>query len=243
MKALLLADIHSNLEALEAIFADCGDFEQVWCMGDVVGYGPDPAKCLEVLRSHDFHCVAGNHDAAVSGVISTSNFNPVAAHAAQWTTRQLDQDDLQFLASLPMTLNLEEDLFTVVHGSLREPLWEYLVSVEAAQASMQLMQTTYCLVGHSHMPFICRERPGSRPEFLEFPENSPLPISETRSVVNPGGVGQPRDGDPRSSYAIYDSREATLERRRVPYDIAKTQRKMQLANLPDPLIRRLDHGR
>ena len=241
LKALLLADVHSNLEALEAIFADCGHFDRIWCMGDVVGYGPNPVQCLEVLRSHDLHCVAGNHDAAVAGVLSVDDFNYAAAWAAQWTTSQLGQDDLQYLRALP--LSLEEGAFTLVHGSLRSPLWEYLVSTETASASLALLQTTYCLVGHSHLPFICREQPGRTPEFCEFPEKHPVPLTYERWVINPGGVGQPRDHDPRSSYAIYDSDAGSIERRRVVYDIAKTQRKMELAGLPEPLIHRLEFGR
>jgi diadenosine tetraphosphatase ApaH/serine/threonine PP2A family protein phosphatase len=241
LKALLLADIHSNLAALEAIFADCGAFDQIWCMGDVVGYGPDPVLTLELLRSHDFRCVSGNHDAAVSGVLSVDDFNDAAAWAARWTTSQLSPEDLQYLKSLP--LSLEEGPFTLVHGSLRAPLWEYLVSVESAMASLALMQTTYCLVGHSHLPFICREESGGVPTFTEFPERQPVPMGQERWVINPGGVGQPRDGDPRSSYALYDSDEGVIERRRVVYDIAKTQRKMEMAGLPEPLIHRLNFGR
>ena len=240
MKALLLADIHSNLEALEAIFADCGDFDQIWCMGDVVGYGPDPVEVLSVLRSHDFRCVAGNHDAAVVGALSVSEFNNAAAWAARWTTHQLGHEELEYLKELPLTL--EESPFTLVHGSLRAELWEYLVSVESAAATLQLLETTYCLVGHSHLPFICRERPDSAPRFTEFPEREPVHLGSERWVINPGGVGQPRDGDSRSSYAIYDSNEGTIERRRVVYDISKTQRKMELAGHPEPLIRRLEFG-
>ena len=240
MKTLLLADIHSNLEALEAIFADCGSFDQIWCMGDVVGYGPDPVKVLEVLRSHDFRCVSGNHDAAVAGVLSVEEFNHAAAWAARWTTQQLGSEQLAFLRELPLTL--EEGPFTLVHGSLRAALWEYLVSVEAAAASLALLNTSYCLVGHSHLPFICREQMGSAPRFTEFPEREPMLLGEERWVVNPGGVGQPRDGDSRSSYAIYNTEEGTIERRRVVYDISKTQRKMELAGHPESLIRRLELG-
>ena len=240
MKALLLADIHSNLEALEAILADCSGFDQIWCMGDVVGYGPDPAKVLQVLRSHDFRCVSGNHDAAVAGVLSVSEFNHAAAWAARWTTHQLGHEELEYLKELPLTL--QEGPFTLVHGSLRAALWEYLVTVESAAATLQLLDTAYCLVGHSHLPFICRERPGSAPKFTDFPEGEPVPLGPERWVINPGGVGQPRDGDSRSSYAIYNSNEGTIERRRVAYDISRTQHKMELAGHPEPLIRRLEFG-
>ena len=161
LKALLLADIHSNLEALEAIFADCGAFDRIWCMGDVVGYGPDPVLTLELLRSHDFRCVSGNHDAAVSGVLSVDNFNEAAAWAARWTTSQLSPEDLQYLKSLP--LSLEEGLFTLVHGSLRAPFWEYLVSVESAMASLALMRDHLLLGGALpspvHMPRGVRGHP------------------------------------------------------------------------------------
>ena len=240
MKALLLADVHSNLEALEAIFADCGAFDQIWCMGDVVGYGPDPVRTLELLQSHDFRCVAGNHDAAVAGVLSVEDFNYAAAWAARWTTQQLGQEQLQYLADLPLTL--EEDLFTLVHGSLRAALWEYLISVDAAAATLRLLSTKYCLVGHSHLPFICMEQPGQTPRFNEFPEREVVALGEGRWIINPGGVGQPRDGDFRSSYAIYDSEEGTIQRRRVVYDVSKTQHKMELAGHPEPLIRRLEFG-
>lgn len=240
MKALLLADVHSNLEALEAILGDCGGFDQIWCMGDVVGYGPDPVRTLDVLRSHEFLCVSGNHDAAVAGTLSVEDFNYAAAWAARWTTAQLGREQLQYLADLPLTL--EEGAFTIVHGSLRAALWEYLVSIDAAAATLALLRTRYCFVGHSHLPFICREQLGQPPIFGEFPEREPVLLGEERWVVNPGGVGQPRDGDSRSSYGIYDSDAGTIERRRVAYDISKTQRKMELAGHPEPLIRRLELG-
>ena len=240
MRALLLADIHSNLEALEAILADCGPFDQIWSMGDIVGYGPDPVKVLHTLRSHDFRSVSGNHDAAVAGTLSVNEFNEAAAWAARWTTRQLGQEELEYLKDLPLTL--EERPFTLVHGSLRAALWEYLVSVESAASTLALLDTTYCLVGHSHLPFICREQPSSPPRFTDFPECQPVPLGDERWVINPGGVGQPRDGDSRPSYAIYDSDEGTIERRRVAYDISRTQRKMELAGHPEPLIQRLEIG-
>ena len=240
LKALLLADIHSNLEALEAVLRDCVDFDTIWCMGDVVGYGPDPGPCLDILREHNHLCVAGNHDHVVGGLLSIEAFNDAAAEAALWTTTQLTADQIRYLAELPFVL--EEGNFTLVHGSLRSPVWEYLISEEVAAANLSLMKTPFCIVGHSHLPFICREM-DTGPLFSFFPERQPVPLAEQRWMINPGGVGQPRDGDPRPSYALYDSSQGTLERRRVTYDIAKTQRKMALAGLPPPLIRRLDLGK
>ena len=131
--------------------------------------------------------------------------------------------------------------FTLVHGSLRAPLWEYLLEERAALATLELLETPYCLVGHSHIPFLCQETQGF-PRFIEFTENTPFRLPEERWIINPGGVGQPRDRDPRPSYAIYDSDENTIERRRVAYDIAATQDKMRRARLPESLITRLDYG-
>ncbi len=243
MLALIVADIHSNLEAFQAVVADAeenGGFDEIWCLGDTVGYGPDPARCIELLRSYPLSCVAGNHDWAAVSKISTIDFNPVAAAACQWTSSQLSAEQADFLRYLPdVVLNCE---FTLVHGSLREPMWEYLIHPEAAMATFQLLKTRFCVLGHSHIPFICREQ-GDQCVFVPFPEGEPLPLGEERLIINPGGVGQPRDGDPRPSYVLYDSVRGTIERSRVTYDIRATQEKMSLAGLPPPLIARLDYGR
>ena len=208
-------------------------------MGDLVGYGPDPGACLDTLREHDFHAVTGNHDAAACGNLGVEAFNHDAAWAARWTTKQLSAEQLDFLRSLPMMR--EEGPFTLVHGSLRSPIWEYLTFTEAASATLELLPTQFCLVGHSHLPFICREQEEG-PAFAAFPEDEPVAMGSERWIINPGGVGQPRDGDPRSSYGMYDSGEGTLTRRRVNYDIAKTQRKMEKAGLPPRLASRLSQG-
>ena len=242
MRALILSDIHSNLEAFRAVLDDAlakGGFDEVWCLGDTVGYGPDPGECIELLRRQSCICVVGNHDLAAVGRLSTSDFNSHAAFAAQWTASQLVPEHGQFLASLPEIARREG--FTLVHGSLRVPVLEYLVSVEVAIATFQLLESRFCLVGHSHIPFICREG-DSECTFERFPEGDPVHLGEERLIINPGGVGQPRDGDPRPSYVIYDSDEGTLQRNRVVYEIATTQQKMRQAGLPEPLILRLDRG-
>ena len=244
MRALIVADIHSNLEALLAILEDVGSrggFDEVWCMGDVVGYGPNPTECIEILRSHDAACVAGNHDLAAVGKLSTAEFNDNAARAAIWTGKQLSSEDATFLSSLPQVAYRED--FTIVHGSLRDPVWEYLVSDPAAKVTFELLETRFCLVGHSHIPFLRREGL----DFELFTEDVPVNISKDddgeRIIINPGGVGQPRDGDPKPSYAIYDGGRATLQRHRVTYDISVTQEKMHKADLPEHLITRLNYGR
>jgi len=242
LRALVLADVHANLEALRRVLEDGQNhsgFDVIWCLGDTVGYGPDPTACLELLRQYDLLAVAGNHDCAVIGTLSTDEFNVAAAEAAHWTAHHLSAEDKEFLASLPQVATAAP--FTLVHGSLRAPLWEYLLDQESALATLASLRTQFCLVGHSHIPFICQENQGT-PRFVEFTEDKPFDLGEERWIINPGGVGQPRDRDPRPSYAIYDSARMTVVRHRVTYDIQETQEKMRQAKLPWPLIERLSYG-
>ena len=242
MIALILADIHSNLEAFQAVLEDVaqrGGFDQVWCLGDTVGYGPDPGNCIELLQWHDHVSVAGNHDYAATGLLGTHDFNTHARLAAQWTAPELVPEHARFLSSRPEVVRRQD--FTMVHGSLRVPLLEYLISTEAAIGTFQLLESPFCLVGHSHIPFICRQS-DSGASFESFPEGQAVRLGTEQLIINPGGVGQPRDGDPRPSYALYDADEGTVERHRVSYDIELTQEKMRRAGLPEPLIRRLNLG-
>ena len=246
MRALILSDIHANLEALEAVFADAearGGFDVIWCLGDTVGYGPDPGPCLNVLRRYALLAVAGNHDFAAVGKMGVEDFNYAAKAAVQYTTTKLTSEESDFLAGLPLVALTEP--FTLVHGTLRDPLLEYLLDQETAQATLEMLTTRFCLVGHSHLPFICSEinSDATGPEFLEFTEDQPFPLAKGRHIFNPGGVGQPRDRDPRSSYAVYDSQEGCIWRHRVAYEIGVTQEKMRQARLPEYLIERLNHGR
>jgi diadenosine tetraphosphatase ApaH/serine/threonine PP2A family protein phosphatase len=242
MRLAILADIHSNLEAFEAVLGDAdsrGGFDKIWCLGDVVGYGPDPSECIKRLRQFEHVCIAGNHDWAAIGKMDTSEFNPVAAAAAHWTAEHLTDEDRHYLLSLPFILC--EDGFTLAHGSPREPIWEYLLSTEAAQDNFAYFETDCCLVGHSHIPLIF-ELVANEAVYREFGEAN-LKLEERRMIINPGGVGQPRDGDPRASYAIYDSEAQTVIHYRVEYDIPATQKKMAKQGLPTPLILRLGVGR
>ena len=242
MRYAILGDIHSNLAAFEAVLRDADDrggFDKIWCLGDVVGYGPDPHECIERLRQFEHVCVAGNHDWAAIGKMDTADFNPVAARACHWTAQQLTAEDKDYLQNLPLTLR--ENDFTLVHGSPREPIWEYLLSIEAAQDNFANFETAYCLVGHSHVPLIF-ELFGSNAIYRVFPEETGLKLEENRLIINPGGVGQPRDGDPRASYAIYDAKALTICHYRVEYDIPATQKKMAERGLPMPLILRLSVG-
>ncbi len=245
MRAAILADIHSNIEALQAVLSDAanrGDVDEVWALGDVVGYGPDPVECIALLDGYEYTCVAGNHDWAAIGKIDATLFNPYAEAAARWTGNQLSEKEAGFLERLPTRVT--KGSFTLVHGSPRDPIWEYFLSETVALASLEHFDTPYCLVGHSHIPFICEVDGSSmRCTFREFPEGVPIQLGEERLVINPGGVGQPRDGIPTASYAIYDGSNDSICRYRVEYDIPKTQEKMLRAGLPDKLAARLSHGR
>lgn len=242
MRYAFLADIHANLAAFNAVLDDIeqrGGVEEFWCLGDIVGYGPEPSRCIKLLRQYKHICVAGNHDLAAIGRLDIASFNPDAASACRWTARQLSPKDIKYLGSLPSVI--EKDDFTLVHGSPREPVWEYLISKGSAMENFAFFKTKYCLVGHSHIPFVFKQEDGGC---------SSIPLSEDirqvpgkkRLIINPGAVGQPRDGDPRASYAIYDSDLGVVRLYRVAYDIAVTQQKMVKNNLPISLIVRLEHG-
>ena len=243
MRALIVSDIHSNLEALQSVIQDAernGGFDQIWSLGDLVGYGPDPVECIDLIRRYDTLGVAGNHDLASAGKLSLEAFNVYATQASKWNTAQLNEEHLAYLGGLPLVFEMED--FTVVHGSPRDPVWEYVVSPAAALASFNHFDTLRCLVGHSHIPFICRPQDDTV-VFLEFPLDTLVSLGADRLIINPGGVGQPRDGDPRASYAIYDSDEGGVSHHRAEYDIAKTQEKMTERGLPKYLIDRLPNGR
>jgi predicted phosphodiesterase len=246
LKHAILADIHANLSALEAVLADIkmkGLTGDIWCLGDVVGYGPDPHQSIELLRTHNPLCVAGNHDWAAIGKLNTSDFNPEAAEAVRWTSRQLKSEDILFLEGLP--LKAENGEFTLAHGSPRDPISEYLLSRDEAEQNLAYIKTAYCLVGHTHQPRIFEfRRPGST---ISIPETEifsrGINLADSRWIINPGSVGQPRDGDPRASYAVYDTDTRKVKLLRVEYDIAATQGRMKQAGLPNSLISRLSAGR
>ena len=242
MRFLIVSDIHSNIEALESVLRHAernGGFDRVWCLGDMVGYGPAPSACLRRLREFDLVAVAGNHDYAAAGVIDAADFNGAAFTAIRWTADKIDGEESSYLAGLPLVS--VQPPFTLVHGSLRDPIVEYLTHPSQAVVTLNLLTTGYCLVGHSHYPFICREN-GGMPLFLPMPESQAVPLDDERCIINPGSVGQPRDRDIRASYAVYDGGAHSIEHHRVDYDRAATQSKMRQAGLPQYLIDRLDHG-
>jgi len=243
MRYALLADIHANLAAFTAVLTDIehrGGVEGLWCLGDVVGYGPDPSQCIELLRQHNHVCIVGNHDLAAIGKLDLDSFNPDAAYACRWTAPQLSTEDIQYLESLPTVIQKED--FTLVHGSPREPIWEYLLSVSSAKENFAYFKSRFCLVGHSHVPLVFKQDEDGNCSFIPLLANIGQVLGKSRMIINPGGVGQPRDGDPRASYAIYDSDSQVVRLHRVPYDINATQIRMVEKNLPMRLVVRLQHG-
>ena len=245
MRIALLTDVHANLAALQAVLRHAeedGPLDQVWCMGDLVGYGPQPSECLTVLRGYDLRAVAGNHDRAATGDLDTSAFNPAAAEAAGWTETHITNDDRAFLRELP-EVRVEGEM-TLVHGSLRDPVWEYLFDPRAARGHLDRQDTPYSVCGHTHIPLLFEEAPGrSSPLMATLAHGDRIELGERRLVINPGGVGQPRDGDPRSAYGLLDTAARTVDLFRVEYDITATQRAMEDAGLPERLITRLARGK
>ncbi len=242
MKYAVLADIHSNLTALNAVLLAIekrDKIDEIWCLGDIVGYGPDPRRCIEIVQNRCSVCVAGNHDWAAIAKMDTAAFNPDAAEAVEWTSRQLKLEDIRFLERLPLTL--EKGDFTLTHGSPRDPVWEYILSASEAEENLKYFKTAYCFIGHSHSParFECEISCFG----YKFLPGEVIKLGKKRLIINPGSVGQPRDSDARAAYAIYDSEKGTVTLKRVPYDIRETQLRMQDAGLPEWLISRLAYGK
>ncbi len=243
MRYAIISDIHANLAAFTAVLDDIesrGGVEKVWCLGDVVGYGPDPHECIELLRQTNHVCVAGNNDWASIGKIDTAEFNPDAAAACHWTAQQLSSTDVEYLQNLPLIM--QEDDFTLVHGSPREPIWEYLISTGIAKENFAYFKTQFCLVGHSHVPLVFSCDESGVCSVSQFLTNVKLILGNNRLIINPGGMGQSRDSNPQASYAIYDSETRLIRLYRVPYDIRSTQDKMVTRGLPMRLVAQLNCG-
>jgi diadenosine tetraphosphatase ApaH/serine/threonine PP2A family protein phosphatase len=257
MRALVLSDIHANLEALEAVLdAAAGQWDVVWNLGDIVGYGANPNEVLALIRPLGGLTVRGNHDRVCSGISSAANFNPAARTAAQWTLQRLTADNLLWLRTLPQgPVQPEpspdghvESPVMLAHGSpLNED--EYILNVRDAWAPLQQMTTALAFVGHTHVQGGFQQREHAweeiRPKYRgRGREAWTLTIDPgTRQLINPGSVGQPRDHDSRAAFAIYDSETCPVTYHRVPYDVAGAQRHILEAGLPERLAQRLGEGR
>lgn len=243
MDVIVLSDIHANLEALDAVLEHAGDWDELWFLGDIVGYGPDPEGCVARMRElGPAYWLAGNHDWAAVGRLDVSGFNPDARAAAEWTARQLDEETHELLADLEPRRDLPELDLTLVHGSPRHPIWEYVLNAVTATECFPFFDAAVCLFGHTHVPVVYEETIDGT---LRRPLTAGLAIQPeegARWMANPGGVGQPRDGDPRASYARLDLATRGFTLHRVAYDIETTQDKILAAGLPERLAARLSYG-
>jgi len=242
MKILVISDIHANYTAFEKVLGDCqGEWDFVWCLGDVVGYGPDPNECVDRLRTLPQLCLAGNHDWAALERLDVRTFNPDARRAVQWTQETLTDENTRWLEALPVTFVIGE--YTLVHASPREPIWEYILEPMIAALNFPHFETPYCFVGHTHQPVIyTMAAEDGNAESAAPHYNEPYALNGRRQIINPGSIGQPRDQNPAAAYGILDMTDGVFEHRRVDYDIAAVQRRMYDHNLPERLITRLEHG-
>jgi diadenosine tetraphosphatase ApaH/serine/threonine PP2A family protein phosphatase len=239
MRVAVLSDIHANLPALEAVLDAMGPRDALWVLGDTVGYGPQPDEVVARLEREGAVAVKGNHDAAVLGQLDVFAFNDDAREAVAWTTRTIRASARKWLDRQPERRT--EGDFTLVHGSPRDPLWEYLYTVPVARRNFGAFGTRHCLVGHTHLPMVFREDDGHL-EVIAPSDGSQVTLDERRCILYPGGVGQPRDGDPRACAMLLDTGRGLVEWRRVSYPIARTQARMRKVGLPERLVTRLEHG-
>jgi len=240
MRVLVLSDIHANLEALNAVLDDAGPFDVLWSLGDVVGYGPEPEACITAIRSFEHASIPGNHDWGVLGRLDLADFNADARQANLWTRDQLSAESRRYLEDLPETQIIGE--FTLAHGSPRYPIWEYILYPSTAALNLPYFETAICLVGHTHVPILFTATEDRSAEASALEPDLTISLQGGRYILNPGSVGQPRDGDPRASYVILDTDTCSCELRRVPYTIARTQERMRELGLPTRLVRRLELG-
>jgi diadenosine tetraphosphatase ApaH/serine/threonine PP2A family protein phosphatase len=241
MRVAVLSDIHSNLHALEAVLADV-DLQapdQIWCLGDVVGYGPRPNECIAIIRERADLCLCGNHDLASTGGLDTADFSGDAGVAARWTRAALGAAEADWLRGLePLAERPGVELF---HGSPRDPVWDYVLTEQIALISILETTAPLVLVGHSHVALALGWDGDALAGGLA-PDGTEVETAGRRWLMNPGSVGQPRDGDPRAAWALIDDAVGQSAFRRVPYPIEKTQAEIRDRDLPDALAQRLTHG-
>ncbi len=243
MRALVISDIHANYSALEAVLEDArGEFDAVWCLGDVVGYGPDPNACVELLSEQpNLLCVLGNHDVAALGRMPLESFNGDARRSLIWQERVLSADSMAFLETLPQETQGSEHV-TLVHGSPRDPVWEYILNTLAARLNFEAFSTDFCFVGHTHVQSMFRLDQKKDRVMLDIPRMGQAIELSGRAILNPGSVGQPRDRDPRAAYALFDTEALTWEPQRVEYDIEAVQARIRESKLPEKHALRLAEG-
>lgn len=247
MRVAVLSDVHSNLPALEAVLGAIEEtgVDQLWCLGDLVGYGADPDACTALVRDRGDVCLVGNHDLAVLGALDSSSFSATAKAAVEWTQEEAGEETLAFLAGLSPAL--DHAGFGLFHASPRDPIWEYVLSIDQAEAGLDAQEQRIGLIGHSHVSlFFTRPEGRVRHGYAhgaQAGDGALLDLDDGAWLINPGSVGQPRDGDPRAAWLELDTDEWTARFHRVPYDIAAAATSILAAGLPSALAERLAIGR
>jgi len=242
MRTLIISDVHANLTALNAVLKAAEPFDRVWCLGDIVGYGPDPNACIEKIKAlPNLVCVRGNHDAAALGEIDVAAFNFEARASLEWLSENLNPENRSWLETLEERVTFDD--FTIVHGSPRSPVWEYVLDIHSARDNLAHFETQFCLVGHSHFPCIFQvgAEGDDRVEMILMQPDNPFKL-EHKSIINPGSVGQPRDHDPRAAFMIYEDLENLWFYHRVEYNVSKVQKRILEAGLPKRHANRLSVG-
>jgi predicted phosphodiesterase len=242
MKVAVVSDIHSNRQAFEAVLEAVADSDasELWCLGDIVGYGADPDACVELARRHVAVCLAGNHDMAVVGELPLDEFSRGASLAAQWTREVIAPANLAFLADLRPAG--EEGSIGLYHASPRDPAWEYVLSALLAELCLDSQPHRICLIGHSHVASSFVRHEGESATGEPCREGAELDVSTGEWLLNPGSVGQPRDGDPRAAWLLLDLDGYAASYRRTSYDVAGAAAAIRAARLPNSLAERLEYG-
>jgi predicted phosphodiesterase len=240
MRVAVISDIHANLHALEAVAeaVERETLDEVWCLGDLVGYGPQPNGCCTWAAEHTQLCLVGNHDLGVLGTLDLAEFSDEAAAAAVWTREVLTDEGREYLAGLEP--HAEREGVGLYHGSPRDPVWEYVLTREAARDAIRDAATEVTIVGHSHVPLAIADGRGETGGHA--PDGTEIDFADGRWLLNPGSVGQPRDGDPTAAWLLLDLEARRAWFRRVPYDVARTQGEIREHGLPDALAERLAYG-
>ncbi|MGN6257460.1 MAG: metallophosphoesterase family protein [Solirubrobacterales bacterium] len=246
MQVAVLSDIHSNRQALEAVLAavDEAGVDELWCLGDMVGYGADPDACTALVRERCRTSLAGNHDLAVLGALDIATFSEGAAAAVEWTRENVNEETLDFLASLDPAGSREG--VGLFHASPRDPVWEYVLAADQAEAGFEAMEERVGLIGHSHVALFFVNPPGTRPGYAQgaqAADGDEIELAEGEWLLNPGSVGQPRDGDPRAAWLELDIEAWTARWHRVEYDVEAAAAAIRAAGLPASLADRLEAGR
>lgn len=242
MRILVMSDIHANYTALQAVLKDAGAVDETWCLGDLVGYGPDPNAVVEEIQEiKNLTCLMGNHDVGVVGRMSLETFNGEAKRSLMHHEKVLTASNMDFIRSLPSKTKTRGEA-TIAHGSPRDPLWEYILNTLTARLNFDHFDTPWCFVGHSHIQSVFVKEETSDRVTVEQTKPDEMISLRPKLILNPGSVGQPRDRDPRAAYAIYDTEARTWTPKRVEYNIAEVQQRIREAGLPEKHAVRIGEG-